>query len=160
MSIINFIDLFVLENIVQPQMKHSLLAAHKISLFSIFLSSKTSLKRNTHIFFFLHSCILADSCSCVTQVTINWDNTGGSWALDEPPPGVCLCVCACFSLARVYASACCGPHVCVRACSCMSGLVSTGWIKLDERRPANSRRQCHPNTETFPQTPAGFSAEH
>lgn len=47
----------------------------------------------------------------------------------------------------------------VRACSCESGLVASVWIELDDERPASSRCQCHPNTESFPQTPAGFSAE-
>lgn len=48
---------------------------------------------------FLHifsSRVSGWACSCVTQVTNNWDNTGGNWALDEPSPDACYCAFLCF----------------------------------------------------------------
>lgn len=65
------------------------------------------------------------ACSCVTPVTSNWDSTEGNRALDEPPPGACLCARSCFSRVSTHAV---GPHARIRARSRTYGLVSAIWI--------------------------------
>lgn len=98
--------------------------------------------------------------SCVTRVTGSWDDAGGRRALDEPSPGACLCARSCFGSSVCTSMRAVGRTLAYVLRSRTSGLVGAIWIRLEDGAPASSRCRCHPNTDSFPQTPAGSSAEH
>lgn len=112
---------------------------------------------NQTLLFFMYSSILSDiistfshhfiwssallACSCLTRVITNWDITGGTLA---PLRSACMSVCEMvflFSALVLHALSC--PHVSTRPHT--YGRVSTFWIRLDMRRPANLCHECRPN---------------
>lgn len=80
------------------------------------------------------------ACSCLTRVTTNWDITGGTLA---PLCSACMHVCVMmflFSALGLCVLPC--PHVHTRPHT--YSRVSSIWIRLDMRRPANLCHECRP----------------
>lgn len=76
---------------------------------------------------FFQPCI-CQARSCVTRVTVNWDDAGGRQGPRRAGPR-CVFVCSLvFSFAYVYVDACGSPRARIRAGSCAPGLVSAIWI--------------------------------